>query len=94
MTTITTTRGAELTLTAEDYNVICRRGNIAFGCVQTDNGFASRFPVGGKRIFVELDAPNKAKADAVFAQTARDVKAHANEEAAYEARYQRIVEAQ
>lgn len=91
MANITTIRGMELDLIAEDYDVICTGNGKTFQVDRTDRGFSSRFLVGGTRIFVELDEENNAKAQAVFDVVANNVAARAAEEKAYEDHYNAVI---
>lgn len=93
MSNITTIRGMQLEIIVEDYNVIVIGGGKRFVVDQTADGCKSRFRVGGRRIEIALDDANRAIADQCFAEVAENVASKAREDEAYEAHYNRVIDA-
>lgn len=84
MTTITTTRGRQVEIEIQGFNVVARSGSVEFIADRTNTGFKTRFPVSGQRIEVALEGENLAVAHAMFAELDEMVKARAEHEAAYD----------
>lgn len=90
MTTITTTRGRNVEIEINGFNVVARSGNVEFIADRTDTGFKTRFPLNGQQIEVALEGENLNVARAMFAELDEMVRVHVEREDAYDRHVQKI----